>query len=355
MKEFYVQLMSNASKTEFPSNAANSFKTRLPYPLQFKEQGWKVGLVSASYPTPPLHLHQTHTFEPDDLICRFSWVLKAWIKDNHGKDVIAFFNQQVVIKGQDLIDDPHKITGGKSLMAYIVYRLNRQLTLLESSPGQSLRASNGKRYYPLIQWDGDQLFINNRYTIVNPNVSANEKRPEILFGRKLVEAMNWLLKDQNGNWDLHGNLVKEMPSDKTPDGPIPLDWQKGSDINNWSDFWIYTNEGLRLSVFCNWRFYYLDEAYQKTFGVGSALPNRSPLYIYSDVGQSMVMGNQVTDLLREIPHDPTRMTYEPRHVLYLPVRVDVMDIIETQVAENDGTLVEFASGVTTITLHFKYE
>ena len=77
--------------------------------------------------------------------------------------------------------------------------------------------------------------------------------------------------------------------------------------------------------------------------------------MYSSAGQSMVTGNQVTDLLREIPHDPTRMTYEPRHVLYVPVRVDVMDIIETQVAENDGTLVDFASGVTTITLHFKYE
>ena len=32
-----------------------------------------------------------------------------------------------------------------------------------------------------------------------------------------------------------------------------------------------------------------------------------------------------------------------------------MDIIETQLAENDGTLLDFASGVTTITLHFKYE
>ena len=69
----------------------------------------------------------------------------------------------------------------------------------------------------------------------------------------------------------------------------------------------------------------------------------------------MTTGNQVTDLLREIPHDPTKMTYEPRHILYLPVRVQVMDIIETQLAENDGSLVEFTSGVTTVTLHFKYE
>ena len=79
------------------------------------------------------------------------------------------------------------------------------------------------------------------------------------------------------------------------------------------------------------------------------------MYVYSNAGQSMVTGNQVTYLMREIPHDPTRMTYEPQHILYLPVRVDVKDIIEMQVAENDGTLVEFVSGVTTLTLHFKYE
>ena len=108
----------------------------------------------------------------------------------------------------------------------------------------------------------------------------------------------------------------------------------------------------------NWRFYYLDESYQKSFGGGGvspSTPHRSPICVYSDVGQSTVTGNQVTDLLREIPHDPTKMSYEPRHILYLPVRVEVMDIIETQLAENDGTLVDFALGVTTLTLHFKYE
>ena len=71
MKEFYVQLMSNACTTEFPANHANSFKNRLPYPLRFREAGWKVGLSSLSYPTPPARPHQMHTFEPDDLICRF--------------------------------------------------------------------------------------------------------------------------------------------------------------------------------------------------------------------------------------------------------------------------------------------
>jgi len=36
MKEFYVQVMSNASTAEFPSNQANSFKNRLPNPLEMR-------------------------------------------------------------------------------------------------------------------------------------------------------------------------------------------------------------------------------------------------------------------------------------------------------------------------------
>ena len=85
--------------------------------------------------------------------------------------------------------------------------------------------------------------------------------------------------------------------------------------------------------------------------MNSTTPHRTPIYVYSDVGT--VTENQITDLLGEIPHDPSKMSYEPRHILYLPVRVDVMDIMETQLAENDGKLVDFASGVTTVTLHFK--
>ena len=69
----------------------------------------------------------------------------------------------------------------------------------------------------------------------------------------------------------------------------------------------------------------------------------------------MVVGNQVTDLLREIPPESSKGSYEPVHIQYLPVRSDVIDIIELQVAENDGKLVEFSSGVTSVTLHFKHE
>ena len=82
---------------------------------------------------------------------------------------------------------------------------------------------------------------------------------------------------------------------------------------------------------------------------------RPPLYLYSNVGRSMITGSRVTDLLREVPHDPTKVTFKPTHIQYKPVRSNVLDIVEVQLAENNEKLVDFASGVTSMTLHFKDE
>ena len=79
-------------------------------------------------------------------------------------------------------------------------------------------------------------------------------------------------------------------------------------------------------------------------------PPRGPMYLYSNVGQSTVTGNQITDLLREVPYSLRQHHFEPRHIQYLLLCTDMIDIIETQVAENDGELVDFQSGVTSVTL-----
>ena len=46
----YVTLPSHANRREFPNNQANSFKIRLPQPLQLTGGGWQVGLSAISLP-----------------------------------------------------------------------------------------------------------------------------------------------------------------------------------------------------------------------------------------------------------------------------------------------------------------
>ena len=352
MSDFYVQLQNNASTAEFPSNGPNHFKNRMPYPLQFRESGWKVGLVNVTYPIPPSkpRSHQTHTFQPNDLICKFKWVMESL----NIKDEVVVNTYTFELKGQDLIQARDYITGGKSLMKYIVNRYETYLRQNVSDKRDSLVMANGdeKKFYPVFRWDGDDLILDNTNTFLKE--SGSRKRPEVVFGPKLVEAMNWIEKDFYDFYYTSGNLRNE--ADVVPND-VKRDWSNVNQFRTWSELFGYTYEGLQLSSYCNWRFVYLDEAYHKAFGgtVASTTPHRNPVYVYSNVGQSMITGNQVTDLLRKIPHDPTKTTYEPRHILYLPVRSNAIDIIEKQVAEVDGKLVEFSPGVTSVTLHFKHE
>jgi len=44
-----------------------------------------------------------------------------------------------------------------------------------------------------------------------------------------------------------------------------------------------------------------------------------------------------------------------RHIQYVPVRNEVVEIVETQMAETNGDLVQFGEGHTLLTLHFKRE
>ena len=87
-------------------------------------------------------------------------------------------------------------------------------------------------------------------------------------------------------------------------------------------------------------------------------PTRS-LHVYSDVGGISMVGNRTTDLLREINYRREErgcVYFEPQHIQYHPVRNQVVDIIEVQLAETTGDgkdLVKFKPGHTLLTLHFK--
>ena len=116
-------------------------------------------------------------------------------------------------------------------------------------------------------------------------------------------------------------------------------------------FWTLLGDYYKFSYHCNWRFINLNSAFRPVVGSTS----RS-LFVYSDVGGSGVVENQVTDLLREVNYirrGAGIQYFEPLNIQYIPVRKDLIDIIKTQVAETTGELVEFGEGNTIVTLHFK--
>lgn len=73
----------------------------------------------------------------------------------------------------------------------------------------------------------------------------------------------------------------------------------------------------------------------------------------------LIVGNQIIDLIREVQYhreDRGTVYFEPVHMQYLPVRSNRMDTIEVQIAETDGTLVQFNTRNNIpciVTFHFK--
>ena len=63
--DFYLTLPSHSSLQEFPQNANNNFKVRLPAPIRLNGEEWKVALASISVPNPknaiPSWLHDDLT------------------------------------------------------------------------------------------------------------------------------------------------------------------------------------------------------------------------------------------------------------------------------------------------------
>ena len=350
-----MQVTSESGTVEFPDNKANHFKNRLPYPLQFRESGWKVGMTSISHPVPPPHAHQIINLPDDDLICRMEWTGGGMGKDDFDQDAFVYKRHSSLILVKYWRNESHLVTTGKSLMKYVQYKVMTDLNLMEKE-GDSLLSSDGKKLFPVFRWEGDDFIVDNTDTYLTDD--NWQKRPTLTIGRKLAEKMRWIAKNSSGEYRVDRNLIQEFPTHKV-ESVVKTDWDPSTGVTggNWSKFWLLTENDLILSPFCNWRFIYLDESYKKAFGGNVTTPNphRSPFFVYSNVGQSTVTGDQVTDLLREIPMDPMVMSYEPVNPLYLPVRTDVMDIIEVLLTEHNGDLVHFVRGVTRLTLHFKYE
>jgi len=342
MKEFYVQVMSNASAAEFPSNQANSFKNRLPNPLELREPGWKVDVSDLSLPPA---IRKVNLKNPS--LCRITWIECVDPKTS------LYTHAWLEVRENQLEFTPRT---GKELRKIIRDRYHWELMEHTVSDLQLFKKKRDPEdptellYTVMHRAENGQCVLDNSQTCTTIQINGHPAYLKLSISLELAEKMKWIIMGtmQNGRpgYVLGPNLRKEFPTNAVPaatDLIIPRN--NGDEI-----FYKIDSDSLHLSTFINWVFMGLDRSNEQAFGC-----NRRPLHVFSNVGQSMVTGNQVTDLLKQVPYSPEDRHFQPKHILYLPLRTIGMDIVEVQVAENDGTLVEFAPGVTSITLHFKHE
>ena len=128
--------------------------------------------------------------------------------------------------------------------------------------------------------------------------------PKLSIGIELAKAMRWkvmgTLDNGQPGYVLGPNLRKEFPTNIVP---AAVDLVKPT--TNGDEFCYKIDpDVLHLSCFINWVFMDLDASFEKAFG-----SNQRPMYLYTGSSRSMIVGNQVTGLLREVPY-----SLEKRHL-----------------------------------------
>ena len=337
---FYVAFPSHANRREFPQNQANSFKIRLPTPLHLPGGQWQVGLSAVSLPDTRVNLY--------DLLQKGDHVLNIrWIQDippSIKKDSIGTTEVHI-----DDLKDLDWIVDGVSFMKAALNHVEQQRRTTAVLGGKFVNAS-GQHTYVKFTWDGEDLVIDNTH-ICHCGPSST---PSFSVHSKLALKMGWVvLSDTHSSgFTLGPNLQQTFLQDQVPTMAPGSDWNDLIDTSGNPVLWaVNQRHYLDLSMSCSWRFTNLNTAFRSIVGD----PTRS-LHVYSDVAGSIVVGNRVTDLLREVMYQRKgrgSVYFEPTHIQYIPLRKEVVDIVEINVAETNGDLTKFGSGNTIVTLHFK--
>ena len=276
MKDFYVPLTSMASRTEFPSNASNSFKNRLPHPLQFREPGWKVGMSAISLPEAPRKIELKEPF-----LFRFGWIELV------DPDQNLYTDELQDVRERDLDVMPRT---GTEFMNWVrdryVWALGDQAVADLQLFKKKTRDDDPTEWLYMIMHpvDKSECVIDNASTCTTIKINHGARYPKLTVGRELAKKMQWImmgrLDDGQPGYVLGPHLRREFPT-----GVVPTAVDVQQPINNGDPrFYKIDDDGLHLSCYINWVFMNLDESYERAFG-----STRRPLHVYSSAGQSTVM------------------------------------------------------------------
>ena len=113
------------------------------------------------------------------------------------------------------------------------------------------------------------------------------------------------------------------------------------------DWFVVRSDFVYFSRALQWTFFKLNESLQSVFNT------KETVMVYSDLVQSSVVGTGRYPLLREVTLERTskgRVSIEPRHREWIPVRSKTIDIVEIELATASGPLTKLSDGQTIVTV-----
>ena len=371
---------------EFPKNANNSFKVRLPERLNLPGEGWHTSLMSLTVPDKE-QSNAVIATDPHTKVLKFkmTYVVRKFQSGTYRR--VETKTVDCALELEEIMNANQGVTTGsmfwKRAMQEVHNKImhnvmNEQMQRLVLEPDERPIVSAKQNTMPRLIWKKGALVIKALPQM--DLIKADKKAITDLFINLDIALKFGLVVEktsQNRTWyELGPNMQYTLPvvtydSTTQPAGnsfrtaynwegkqytginPTLLFGDIVSSIVN-DPLQVRTHDGvkfLQLSLLMQWQLNNLDASFEKIIGT-----TRRTMMVYSDIVESTVMGSGKFPLLREVQIMRTgdgESTAEPLHHQWIKVRGNQLDIIEVEIANTDGTLAVLPPGKTIVTIGLK--
>ena len=365
---------------EFPNNANNSFKVRLPERMVLPGEGWHASLMSLTVPDQG-QSNAVIATDPHTKVVKFSvtFLTRKYVTGQYR--FVAFKTKDYGVELEEIMSAKQSVTTGSEFWKRVMQEvhnkvmqalLNRHEAVLTFNADQQPIVSVKKNWMPMMSWKGDSLVL---HAIPKGDALKSDKATTTTtFVMDLEIAKRFGFVEKPAGVDvgyvIGPNLQFTFPTvtytnQTPPDSTNPV---HRTDYNWNGDHFVATQptdldsdimdqmfevngKRLHLSRMIEWQFNNLNASFEKIVGT-----SKRTVMVYSDLVESTVVGSGKYPLLREVQLLRTgegESTAEPLHHQWIKLRGNQLDIVEVEIANTSGPLAILPPGKTLVTIGLK--
>ena len=363
---------------EFPNNANNSFKVRLPERMALPGAGWHASLMSLTVPDQG-QSNAVIATDPHTKVVKFSvtYLTRLYMSGSYRR--VSFKSKDYGVELEDIMSAKQSVTTGSEFWKRVMQEvhnkvmqalLNRHEAAITFNADQRPIVSVKKNWMPMMSWKDNALVL---HAIPKADLLKSDKTTAtttFMMDMEIATRFGFIEKPVgvDAGYVLGPNIQFTCPIVTYTDQTLPTGSSFRSDYNWNGEHYVGTQPSdltsdimdqvfevngkrLHLSRMVEWRFNNLDASFEKMVGT-----SKRTVMVYSDLVESTVVGSGKYPLLREVQLLRTgegESTAEPLHHQWIKLRGNQLDIVEVEIASTSGPLAILPPGKTLVTIGLK--
>ena len=362
---------------EFPNNANNSFKVRLPERLSLPGTGWHASPLSLTVPDQG-QSNAVIAADPHTKVVKFSitYLTRMYMSGSYRR--IRFKTKDYGVELEAIMSAKQSVTIGNEFWKRVIQEVHNKTMQALMNEQDSAFAFNGderplvsvkKNWMPMMTWKGDALVL---HAVPKGDVLKSDKTTTtttFTLDLGIAERFGFVEQLEGVTGHVLGpNLQFTCPTVTYTDQTLPSGSSFRSQYNWNGEHYVGTQptdltsdvmdqvfevkrNRLHLSRMVEWQFNNLSASFEKIVGT-----SKRTVMVYSDIVESTVVGSGKYPLLREVQLLRTgegESTAEPLHHQWIKVRGQQLDILEVEIASTSGPLAILPPGKTLVTIGLK--